>query len=156
MQYAALPYRVGAAGAIEVMLLTSRQTKRWVVPKGWPMKGKRPWRVAEIEAREEAGIIGRAAKTSIGSYHYSKDMSDGELRLLAVEVFPVLVRTELQEWREAHERTRAWHSVADATSLVSDGGLALLIGCLETQPTRPVRTRKRLTSSKGSGARSDV
>jgi len=60
-QYGALPWRHGPHG-LEIMLITSRETKRWVIPKGWPMVGKKPHRVAEIEAFQEAGVKGIIAK----------------------------------------------------------------------------------------------
>jgi 8-oxo-dGTP pyrophosphatase MutT (NUDIX family) len=66
-QFGALPYRIGAAG-VEVMLITSRETKRWVIPKGWPMPGKKPHQVAAIEARQEAGVTGVMAKKPIGCW----------------------------------------------------------------------------------------
>lgn len=128
LQYAALPYRFAADGARLVMLLTSRETRRWVIPKGWPMPGRKPHRVAETEALEEGGVTGALSKKSIGSYHYTKDMPDGEQRLLRVEVYPLLVTAERPTWREADERTRQWFAPEMAASLVAEGGLALIIG----------------------------
>ena len=58
LQFAALPWRIGKSGTREILLLTSRETHRWVIPKGWPMKGRKPAEVASQEAYEEAGLIG--------------------------------------------------------------------------------------------------
>lgn len=127
-QYAALPYRFTADAAPEIMLLTSRETRRWVIPKGWPMQDRKPHRVAETEALEEGGIVGRLSKTPAGSYHYTKDMPDGEQRLLRVDVYALLVTDELPVWREAAERTRQWFTPDAAAALVAEGGLALIIG----------------------------
>jgi 8-oxo-dGTP pyrophosphatase MutT (NUDIX family) len=58
------------------MLLTSRGTHRWVIPKGWPMKGRKPAEVASQEAYEEAGLIGQiVGKRPLGSFHYEKRLA---------------------------------------------------------------------------------
>ena len=76
VQYAALPVRHGEDGRLRVMLLTSRDTQRWVIPKGWPMRGREPSEVAVQEAFEEAGLVGTiVSKHPIGSYHYEKQLS---------------------------------------------------------------------------------
>lgn len=71
-QFAAIPFRQTEDG-LEVLLITSRGTRRWVLPKGWPMEDKRPHRAAEIEAYEEAGVVGKAFKTAVDRYDYMKD-----------------------------------------------------------------------------------
>jgi 8-oxo-dGTP pyrophosphatase MutT (NUDIX family) len=81
-QFGALPWRIGARGTREVMLLTSRETHRWVIPKGWPMKGRKPAEVASQEAYEEAGLVGRVVgKRPLGSEallgHRVKRRSEG-------------------------------------------------------------------------------
>ena len=60
-QYAALPWRLVGEG-VEILLASSRDTRRWVIPKGWPMKGCEPYMTAAIEAREEAGLTGKIEK----------------------------------------------------------------------------------------------
>src|SRR5947209_19969955 len=86
-QFAALPFQIGANGQPEIMLLTSRETHRWVIPKGWPMKGRKPAEVAMREAYEEAGLIGRiVSKRPIGNFHYLKRLPKGEV-LCQVRVF---------------------------------------------------------------------
>ena len=139
-QYAALPYRP-APDALLVMLLTSRGTGRWVIPKGWPMAGRKPHQVAETEALQEAGIVGRVSKKPLGAYHYTKDMPGGDQRLLVVEVYPMLVRSELPTWREASERIRQWFPLSEAAGLVAEGQLALIIGELALM-RRPAPGRK--------------
>lgn len=125
-QYAALPYRITAAGC-EIMLITSRETKRWVIPKGWPMIGKKPFKLAEIEAFQEAGVKGVVGKTPIGTYHYAKTLPTGGERLCAVEVYPLRVTLETAMWREKTERQRAWFPQERASQLVDEGGLAHII-----------------------------
>lgn len=127
IQYAALPYRIGPAGC-EIMLITSRGTKRWVIPKGWPMAGKKPYKLAEIEAFQEAGVKGIAGKKPIGIYPYTKVLPDGTDRLCFVEVYPLRVTLETPGWREKAERKRAWFRPDVAARLVDEGVLAHIIG----------------------------
>ena len=72
VQYGALPYRVSNGSRAEFMLVTSRETRRWIIPKGWPKKGKSPHQLAAREAFEEAGVRGSIAKRSVGSFSYKK------------------------------------------------------------------------------------
>lgn len=79
-QYGALCYRVGTEnGKVEVLLITSRGTGRWIIPRGWPMRKKKPHEAAEIEAWEEAGVRGRVRKTPVGRYTYLKWLGDGDV-----------------------------------------------------------------------------
>jgi ADP-ribose pyrophosphatase YjhB (NUDIX family) len=125
-QYGALPYRLSAGGP-EIMLITSRDTKRWIIPKGWPMIGKKPHKAAELEAFQEAGVKGIISKKSIGVYAYTKILSDRTDRLCLVEVYPLRVTLETVKWRERRERERVWFPCADAAELVDEGGLRLII-----------------------------
>jgi ADP-ribose pyrophosphatase YjhB (NUDIX family) len=126
IQYGALPYRMGPHGR-EILLITSRGTKRWVIPKGWPMVGKKPRRVAEIEAFQEAGVKGVIEKKPLGFYPYSKLLPGGAERLCLVEVYPLRVTQEAMKWREQSERERMWFRADEAAGLVDEGGLGLLI-----------------------------
>ncbi|MCB8879928.1 NUDIX hydrolase [Acidisoma cellulosilytica] len=125
-QFAALPYRL-EKGELEVMLITSRGRGRWVIPKGWPMIGRKPHEAAEIEAFQEAGVKGKVEKKPIGTYAYSKRLPDGEDRLFFVVVFPLRVTLEAVKWRERAERKRVWFGREDAAALVEEGGLAEII-----------------------------
>jgi 8-oxo-dGTP pyrophosphatase MutT (NUDIX family) len=125
-QYGALPYRNGIHG-LEILLITSRETGRWVIPKGWPMEGKEPHRAAEIEAFQEAGVKGVIKKKPVGVYPYTKFMPDGSDRLCLVEVFPLRVTLEAVKWREQAERKRAWFKARRAAELVDEGSLARII-----------------------------
>jgi ADP-ribose pyrophosphatase YjhB (NUDIX family) len=138
IQFGVLPYRVSAAGATEVMLLTSRGVGRWVIPKGWPMIGRKPRAVAVTEARQEAGIKGIIGRRPIGSYHYTKSIERGEDRLCECVVFPMLVTHEAPTWREQGQRTRAWFQRDEAAQLVNEGALAEMIRNL-LQVSRLVR-----------------
>ncbi|HWL48129.1 MAG TPA: NUDIX domain-containing protein, partial [Sphingomonadaceae bacterium] len=79
-QIAALPYRSEGDGSVRVMLITSRETRRWVVPKGNPIRGLAPHEAAAHEAFEEAGLHGIACPTALGSYQYRKRRRDGTIR----------------------------------------------------------------------------
>jgi 8-oxo-dGTP pyrophosphatase MutT (NUDIX family) len=128
MQYAALPFRMGPDGRPQVLLLTSRETKRWVIPKGWPMRGKKPREVAAQEAFEEAGLIGSMiGKQPAGSFHYAKELASGESILCQVKVFLLLVEQQVDDWPEREQRETRWFGAVDAAALVEEGGLAEIL-----------------------------
>ncbi len=136
-QVAALPVRLDASGQTRVLLITSRETNRLIVPKGWPMKGRKDHRAAAIEAQEEAGVIGRVHKKSIGSYTYWKRRAD-HFDLCRVKVFILEVQRQLPAWREKGQRQSAWMLVEDASELVDDTGLVPILQRLsEVWPRRP-------------------
>src|SRR5437868_8722745 len=89
IQYGALPYRLRGISRPQVMLITSRETGRWVIPKGWPQKRRKPYRAAAREAREEAGIVGTVGREPIGSYSYRKRLKSGNVVACEVRVFPL-------------------------------------------------------------------
>ena len=86
IQYAALPYRV-AGGRLQVLLVTSRRTRRWIVPKGWPVEGMPASACAALEALEEAGVKGEVQKTPIGHYRYVKHHKNRASEPCQVEVY---------------------------------------------------------------------
>jgi ADP-ribose pyrophosphatase YjhB (NUDIX family) len=125
-QVAAVPVRRDARGRIEILLITSSTTKRFLVPKGWPMKGKSGRKAATIEAREEAGVTGTALKQPLGTYGYWKRLSD-RFANVVVTVYLLPVAEELPEWEEASKRQRAWLRPADAAKLIDEPQLASLV-----------------------------
>jgi 8-oxo-dGTP pyrophosphatase MutT (NUDIX family) len=125
VQYAALPYRVGEG--LEILLITSRDTGRWVLPKGWPMKGRAAYSAAAREALEEAGGKGKVSKGAIGAYSYGKRLSNGAVLACTVEVFPLAVGRQLKRWPEKGQRTVGWFNPSDAADLVREADLAALI-----------------------------
>ncbi len=126
LQSAALAWRNGESGC-EVLLVTSRDTKRWVLPKGWREKGEPPYRAAEREAEEEAGIIGKTARRMLGEYAYDKRFPRGRVRRCLVAVYPVKVQRLLDQWPEISMRERRWMPLALAAASVDEPGLAALI-----------------------------
>jgi predicted phosphate transport protein (TIGR00153 family) len=129
-QIAVLPYRFGGAdkdGPTEILLVTSRGTGRWVVPKGNPLTGLDRHASAAIEAEEEAGVLGAVCPTSIGSYEYRKRRANGAAIMYNVEVFPLAVTRELDEWKEMDERERRWFTLDQAASSVDEPDLQAMI-----------------------------
>jgi 8-oxo-dGTP pyrophosphatase MutT (NUDIX family) len=125
VQYGALPFRMG--NGIEILLITTRETQRWIIPKGWPMKGRRPRGAAAQEALEEAGVTGDIERRPCGAYLYTKRGFAGQSWLCKVEVFPLRVRKEREQWRERDQRTRRWFHFIEAADAVTEPGLRSLI-----------------------------
>lgn len=115
-------------------MITSRETKRWVVPKGNPIRGLQPHQSAAHEAFEEAGISGIACPVSVGSYHYDKRRANGTSRRARVELFPLAVITQFDDWPEMHQRNTAWFSARDAADAVDEPELRALIGSFREPP----------------------
>jgi 8-oxo-dGTP pyrophosphatase MutT (NUDIX family) len=125
VQYAALPFR--ALPHPEVLLVSSRDTKRWIIPKGWPMKGRKPHAAAAQEALEEAGLLGKIEKEVLGSFHYVKNMPNGAAILCRVDVFPMRVDRQRKRWREREQRITRWFPVDKAAEAVREPELAEII-----------------------------
>ena len=130
IQYAALPWRKTKRG-VKILLITTRTTKRWIVPKGWPLKNCTPAECAAYEAFEEAGVIGTTATKPIGHFHYDKRRKSGEVVLCKVAVYPLQVATQRKKWTERDARESRWCTCAEARTLVSDAGLERLIAKFE-------------------------
>ena len=126
-QFAALPWRRTADGQIQVLLITSRETRRWVIPRGWPMPDRPPAEAAAQEAYEEAGVVGAAADKPIGVFVYDKRLRDGAVQALAVSVFPLEVFVEQLGFPEHGQRERLWTSPAEAAERVDEPELKALI-----------------------------
>ena len=125
-QYAALPYRIGGDG-LQILLITSRDSGRWIIPKGWPIAGLSPSQSAAREALEEAGVTGRTSDASIGCYPYDKRLSGDAVRTCEVEVFALEVTEERDAWPEQHQRRRQWLSVDEAAAQVNEAELGVMI-----------------------------
>ena len=138
LQYGAIPYRRAKDG-IEIMLITSRSTRRWIVPKGWPLARKPSRDVARLEALEEAGLEGTMGKRRFGSFHYHKRLKDGSIVLCRVDVFAFEVGRQLDDWLERRERKRRWFDAKRAIKLVRERELKALIGALVRSLEPPPR-----------------
>jgi uncharacterized protein len=109
------------------MLVTSRETKRWVLPKGNLITGLTPHAAAAHEAEEEAGVQGLACPTALGTYRYRKTKKSGAALMVEVDVFPIMITCELDEWEEQLVRERRWFALDDAANAVDEPDLQLLI-----------------------------
>lgn len=125
-QYAALPL-AEKDGQPAVMLVTSRETRRWVIPKGWAEAGLKPHALAAKEAYEEAGLVGKIGHRPVGTFRYGKRLGSGRSVTCEVEVFPLTVERELDDWPEKNERERCWFTPAEAALLVEEVALASLL-----------------------------
>jgi 8-oxo-dGTP pyrophosphatase MutT (NUDIX family) len=132
-QYAALPYRNRPAG-LEVLLVTSRDSGRWIIPKGWPIAGLSPSQAAAREALEEAGVTGRIGSEPIGTYRYDKRLADDTDRDCDVEVFALEVVDQLDSWPEQHQRQREWLGIEEASERVAETELRALIRNFGARP----------------------
>lgn len=125
-QIAAMPIRRLADGSMEILLVTSRTTHRWIVPKGWPIKGLTAPEAAAREAFEEAGVVGRIVPEPAGSYIYWKRMSD-HFALCEVTLYLLEVERQLPSWAEQGQRQVQWFQPDDAADLVDEPELATAI-----------------------------
>jgi 8-oxo-dGTP pyrophosphatase MutT (NUDIX family) len=128
--------------------MTSRETKRFIVPKGWPMKGREGHETAEIEAKEEAGLLGRARPKPIGSYlAWKKGQTSAQL--VRVKVYLLEVTGQLETWKEKGQRQMAWMAIEDAALLVDEPGLAAVL--LELPHKLPKLWKSGSRPNSGSG-----
>jgi 8-oxo-dGTP pyrophosphatase MutT (NUDIX family) len=126
-QVAALPWRRGADGRVEVLLITSRETRRWVTPKGGRMPGKTDAEAAAQEAWEEAGVRGVADDRPLGTFRYLKRLKRRASRWCVVSLYPLRVEAVEDAWLEDQERERRWLSPQEAAGLVDEPDLAALL-----------------------------
>lgn len=135
-QYGALPWRTNRFGEIEILLITSRRRGRWIVPKGWRLKGRSDFLSAAQEAFEEAGVIGDIYPLPIGDYEYEKQRSDGSTQRRRVTLFSLRVRGTLLNWPERGERKRRWVTFDEAGELIVEPELVRLV--------RAIRSNRRI------------
>ena len=128
-QVAALPVRRNN-GITEVLLVTSRDTGRWIIPKGWQMKGLKSHKSAAREAKQEAGVEGKIHPKAIGHFSYIKTERSNQ-GAIDVTVFLLSVQKECKRWREAAQRARAWFPVDAAAVNVQEPELSSLISSLK-------------------------
>lgn len=111
----------------EVLLVTTRRTRRWMVPKGWPMDGHTPAQAAAVEAFEEAGVEGQPNDHCIGFFSYLKIIEGEEALPCMVALFPVRVRKVHETWPEGDQRKRRWVSPRRAAELVQEPELQAIL-----------------------------
>jgi 8-oxo-dGTP pyrophosphatase MutT (NUDIX family) len=124
-QVGALPVRMHE-GVEEVCLITTRETRRWTIPKGWPMKGLKDHLAAAVEAEQEAGLYGKVNKRPIGSFLYRKRL-ETKVDLVRVTVFRLDVEGSHPSWRERDQREVRWFERGEAARMVEEPDLAALL-----------------------------
>jgi 8-oxo-dGTP pyrophosphatase MutT (NUDIX family) len=113
---------------LEILLVTTRQSKRWIIPKGWPIKGLRPAKSAAREAFEEAGVRGRVGAKSIGLFAHNKSLDGNGIQVnCEVRVFPLLVKRQSETWPEIEQRVVQWVAPDKALTLIKDPELKALV-----------------------------
>ena len=133
-QAGVIAYRI-RRGKVQVLLITSRDTGRWIIPKGNIKPGTTPSQAAAQEAFEEAGIKGTiVSSTPLGMYSYFKRLGSGEARAATVEVFLLHVQKHVKKWPEKGERQLAWVSAKEAVGLIEEPGVVpLLVRLMENE-----------------------
>ena len=126
-QFAALPYRM-RDNDVEILLITTRKKRRWSVPKGWPIKHNTAQQTAATEAYEEAGVHGKIGNRRIGRFR--KRRLKKESVMCDVQIFPLKVTRQRDNWPEKHERSRVWVAPRKAAKLVKKAGLRRAIKSL--------------------------
>ena len=129
-QYAALAWRNRGRGR-QVLLISSRDTGRWVIPKGWPIKGLTPAETAAQEAFEEAGLAGVVSKKPIGRFDYGKRLDNGRVKPCRVEVYALQKQVQHAEWPEQGQRELRWFSLNAAADAVDEPDLKRIIRSLK-------------------------
>lgn len=128
-QVAALCYRY-KNDKIQVCLVTTRNTGRWIIPRGWPTHKHTPADGAAIEAYEEAGVRGKAHPVSIGAYSYDKPIEDEETPVMVV-VYAIAIEKTLRDWPEKGQRKRKWMSRKKAAENLTEAGLRQIVATFD-------------------------
>ena len=139
VQTGALPWRWGRNKRLEVLLVTGRRSRRWMIPKGWPMAGKTLAEAAAQEAFEEAGVKGKIDPEPIGSFSHTKQSLPTGTLEVNILVHSLCVERELSKWPEAGQRRRKWFSIEDAAEKVDSDELRLIMAFAENALTHPKR-----------------
>jgi 8-oxo-dGTP pyrophosphatase MutT (NUDIX family) len=114
--------------ALEILVVTTRQSRRWIVPKGWPIKRLTPSKSAAREAFEEAGVRGKIGARAIGSFRYKKAADEtGAEADCEVKIFPLLVRRQSATWPESAQRVAQWVDPEKAISLIREPELKSMV-----------------------------
>jgi 8-oxo-dGTP pyrophosphatase MutT (NUDIX family) len=149
LQVAALPWRA-RRGSLEFLLVTSRASRHWLIPKGWPMLGKSNREAALQEAFEEAGVSGVGSVGPIGSYRFLKAMHDGTELPCVMSVYGMSDVVELDAWPEMEQRERLWVPQIDALDMIFDWSLARFLADLTLDRS------KRLVTGAGIASRPSI
>ncbi len=137
-QCGVLPFSVDDNGDIRVLLVTTRGSRQWVIPKGWPMRNRTAADSAVREAYEEAGLLGSVVgETPIGCYRYAKRRGSRKAAIFEVSVFLFAVERQLAKWPEKAERKTRWFAPEEASAFVASSELAEILHIAKRQLSRP-------------------
>ncbi len=129
LQVAAMCVRWKKNGKPRILMITSRETKRWIIPKGWPMTGKTHAAAATIEAWEEAGVIAKRNTPTphVGTFYYKKRTKKKRFKNTQTVVFLLETHKLAKRFPEKGQRKVRWVSQRKAEKYLSDEGLAKII-----------------------------
>ena len=128
VKYGALPYRFTPMAALEILIVTTRQSRRWIVPKGWPIKRLTPSKSAAREAFEEAGVRGKIGARAIGNFTYKKTTGQtADDPSYEVKIFPLLVKRQSASWPESEQRVAQWVDPERAIALIREPELKSIV-----------------------------
>lgn len=144
-QFGALCWRI-KQGKLRILLVTSRRSGRWIIPKGWPMAGRKPHEAARQEAWEEAGAVGRVSDRCLGFFTYDKAEARGTSTPCAVMVYGLEVKSLAAAFPEHRERRRKWMSRKKAAAAVSEPELARLLREFDPRKRRKKERRGNLST----------
>lgn len=136
LQVAALCWRRSSKG-LRILLITSRDTGRWIIPKGWPMRNRTEAQAAAREAYEEAGLRGAIGERSIGYYTYIKKFGRGQSAACVVRLYPMEVQEMLKKYPETGQRRVKWFSIGRAARRVTEPELAACIRAFDPDGDEP-------------------
>ena len=138
-QYGVLPYRMTSDGSLSLLLVTSRDTGRWVLPRGNLVAGLSPPLSAAREAFEEAGVVGALLDRPTGSYRYKKRRRSGRLVDAEVTLYPLKVAELKPDWPERGQRELRWFSPEEAAAAVDEPGLkSIILAFAPDAPPQPL------------------
>ncbi|TAU73575.1 NUDIX domain-containing protein (plasmid) [Rhizobium leguminosarum] len=141
-QYGAVCFRLGDEDKVEILLVTSRQSRRWVIPKGWPIRRKKPFEAAATEAWEEAGVQGSVRKKPIGRYTYLKELGPDVVSPCMVDLFQIEVKRLTDDFKERGERVLVWVSPDEAARRVRElEPKSLLVSFRPHRPRARIKNR---------------
>lgn len=127
IQTGALPWRLGPGNRAQVLLVTGRNSGRWMIPKGWPMRGKTLAKAAAQEAFEEGGVKGTISTKPLGAFRHVKQHLIFRPLEVSILVHALAVKRELAKWPEDDERERRWFALEEAAESVDSQELRQLI-----------------------------
>ncbi len=112
---------------LRILLITSKRSRRWIIPKGWKIDKMSNRKSAALEAWEEAGAQGRVSEKLIGTYYYRKKVTSDDFKTCAVKVFALNVAAIKKKFPERGQRKVKWVTPNEAILLVAEPELKNLI-----------------------------